>query len=149
MHMAAFRMTLTGWKALLAIVSAIGAAALYGINWPQDSLAERFRPPVLRYLQAEQARRVTETYAPNGVNKLSREELQKLAAASATGQNITINSLKVRGTLLQAVAQVDFRVDGKTPPDGREVRYLMLRQSGFGDWHVDRGTTVKSYYFAF
>ncbi|MEI8291118.1 MAG: hypothetical protein WCH99_16755 [Verrucomicrobiota bacterium] len=142
-------MTFTSWKALLVIISAIAAAAFYGINWPQDGLAEQFRPPVMRYLQAEQARRVTVTFAPNGVEKLSREELKKLAGASATGQNITINSLKVRGTLLQAVAQVVFRVDGKTPPDGREVRYLLLRQSGFGDWQVDRGTTVKSYYFAF
>jgi hypothetical protein len=47
------------------------------------------------------------------------------------------------------VAEVSYLVDGKTPPDGQEVRYLLLRQSGFSDWHVDRGTTVRSYYFAF
>ena len=137
------------WKALLTLVSAVAATLLYGINWPQDGLAERFKQPVLRYLQAEQERRITAAFAPNGADKLSREELQKLAAASEAARNITIHSITVRGTLMQAVAEVDFRVDGKTPPDGREVRYLLLRQSGFGDWHVDRGTTVKSYYFAF
>ena len=137
------------WKLLIAIGSAVAAALFYGVNRPQDGLAEQFKQPVLRYLQAEQARRVTETFAPKGADKLSREELQKLADASNAARNITINSLNVRGTLLQAVARVDFRVDGKTPPDGREVRYLLLRQSGLGDWQVDRGTTGKSYYFAF
>ncbi|MFA6547022.1 MAG: hypothetical protein WCS99_21575 [Limisphaerales bacterium] len=143
------KLPIKGWKALLTLVSAVAATLLYGINWPQDGLAERFKQPVLRYLQAEQERRITAAFAPNGADKLSREELQKLAAASEAARNITIHSITVRGTLMQAVAEVDFRVDGKTPPDGREVRYLLLRQSGFGDWHVDRGTTVKSYYFAF
>jgi hypothetical protein len=89
------------------------------------------------------------TFAPNGAGKLTREELQKLADASQAAQRITINSIRVRGTVLEAVAEVNYLVDGQAPPDGRPVRYLLLRQSGLGDWHVDRGTTVKSYYFAF
>ena len=141
-------MTNSGWKLLAAISSALAATAFYGINWPQDGLAERFQQPVLIYLQAEQSRRITAEFAPNGVSKLTHKELQKLATASAAAQRITIHSLTVRGTFREAVAQVSYRVDGQTPPDGRAVRYLLLRQSGLGDWHVDRGTTVKSYYFA-
>ena len=142
-------LTTKNWKLLFTIASAIIAALVYGINWPQEGMAERFRQPVMVYLQAEQSRRVTASLAPKGVDKLSREELQTLVAASESARKITINSLSVRGTLRQAVAQVIFLVDGKPPPDGQAVRYLLLRQSGFGDWHVDRGTTVMRYYFVF
>ena len=136
-------------EALASIGSALAAAAFYGINWPHDDLAEGFKQPVLLYLQAEQSRRITATFAPNGASKLTHEELQKLSEASEAAHRITITSLKVRGTFRKAVAQVSYLVDGKTPSDGHGVRYLLLRQAGFGDWHVDRGTTVLSYYFAF
>jgi hypothetical protein len=139
----------TSWKTLAAIGSALLATLFYGINWPQDDAGGRFQQPVLVYLQAEQTRRVLAAFAPNGVGKLNREELQKLADASQAAQRITINSLRVRGTMREAVAEVDCLVDGKPPPDGQQVRYLLLRSSGLGDWRVDRGTTVKSYYFAF
>lgn len=134
---------------VLVIVSMLAAAVFYGINRPQHGIVERFKQPVLIYLQSEQTRRIMATFAPDGVSKLDREELQKLSVASAAAQRITINSLNVRGTFREAVAQVSYRVDGKIPPDGREVRYLLLRQSVFGDWQVERGTTVMSYYFAF
>ena len=141
--------TVSSRRVWAGLVSVLAAAAFYGINWPRNDMTERFKPPVLIYLQAEQTRRVMATFAPNGVGKLSREELQQLADASQAGQRITINSIRVRGTVLEAVAEVNYLVDGKPPPDGRPVRYLLLRQSGLGDWRVDRGTTVKSYYFAF
>jgi hypothetical protein len=31
----------------------LAAAAFYGINWPRNDMNERFKPPVLIYLQAE------------------------------------------------------------------------------------------------
>lgn len=137
------------WRLWAGIASMLAATLFYGINWPRNDMTERFKQPVLVYLQAEQSRRVTVTFAPNGAGKLNRDELQQLADASLAAQRITINSINVRGTLREAVAEVKYLVDGKLPPDGQPVRYLLLRQSGLGDWHVDRGTTVKSYYFAF
>ena len=143
------RFTLNGWKAVAAIISAVFAALFYGVNRPQDDTDGRFRQPVLFYLKNEQTRRVLAEMAPNGAGKLNRDELKKLADASQAAQRITINSIRVRGTLREAVAEVDYLVDGKPPADGRQVRYLLLRNFGLGSWQVDRGTTAKSYYFAF
>jgi len=147
--MAALTLRFTGWKAGVAIGVLSGLAVIFGIRWPRNDLAAQFAQSVLAYLQAEQSRRVTTTFAPNGVDKLSRDELKQLGEAAVAAHKITINSLEVRGSLRTAVARVSFLVDGKTPPDGREIRYLRLRQSLFNDWRVDRGSTPLTDCLAF
>lgn len=146
--MPALRMTFKGWKAVGAIASILLASLLYGINWPRNDLGPAFAKPVIAYLQAEQTRRVLAEYAPNGSASLNREQLQKYGEAAQASQRIAINSLEVRGSFRTAVARVNYSVNGNTPPDGRAVRHLLLKNSYLGGWFVDRGTTALSYYFA-
>lgn len=125
----------------------VAATLLYGFNWPLGQAGAGMEPVVRRYLLAEQARAASATSGPP--SQWSREQFQAFADASDAGRQLTITGLDVRGTMLRAVARVEYQVNGTTPPDGRPVRYLLLRQSGFGDWMVDRGSTALSYYFLF
>lgn len=123
-------MTRAVLRVLGGIVAMVAATLLYGFNWPLG-----------------QARAASATSGPP--SQWSREQFQAFADASDAGRQLTITGLDVRGTMLRAVARVEYQVNGTTPPDGRPVRYLLLRQSGFGDWMVDRGSTALSYYFLF
>ena len=134
-------------RTLGGIVAAIAATLLYGFNWPLGQAGAGLEPVVRVYLLAEQARAASASF--DAPSNLSREQLQALADAADSGRRVTITGLDVRGTMLRAVARVTYQVDGRTPPDGRPVRYLRLHQSGLGDWTVDRSGTALSYYFLF
>ena len=126
----------------------LAATALYGFNWPLDGGRAATEPAVRLYLQMEQARAASAQF-PDGSTPGNREQLEALAAANEAGRHVTISALDVRGSLMRAVARVEFDVDGAAPPDGRRVRYLRLHQTIGSGWMVDRSTTRLQYYFLF
>lgn len=134
-------------RTLGGIVAAVAATLLYGFNWPLGHAGAQVEPVVRLYLLAEQARAAAASF--DAPSNLSREQLRALVEASASSRRLDVLSLDVRGTMLRAVARVEYHVDGNAPADGRSVRYLLLHQAGLGDWTVDRGSTALSYYFLF
>lgn len=129
-------------------VALLGGAAFFGMRVPVSQTTPEFVRPITAYLVAEHKRRAIATLAPDGVSKLDRAGLEKLAAATKIAQSVAVQSVEVNGTGLKVVARVRYQLDGKTPPDGREIRYLRLSALPFAGWTVDRGATALSFFLA-
>ncbi|MBI5775380.1 MAG: hypothetical protein HZA89_16795 [Verrucomicrobia bacterium] len=148
LEMSSLRLNLKSWNVAACGVAVLGGAAYFGLRVPNNQTTAEFTRPITAYLVAEHTRRAMATFAPAGVSKLNREGLVELHAATKTAQSVLVQSVEVNGTGLRVVARVRYQVDGKVPPDGREIRYLRLSSALVGGWMVDRETTALSFLLA-
>jgi hypothetical protein len=72
-------------------------------------------------------------------------EVSRLAEQALKTSEIEFTSVGVKGTSDEAVAKVTISVAGEAPPDGKPVRYFLLRHR-FGGWRVEREVGALSYY---
>ena len=72
-------------------------------------------------------------------------ELSRLAEKAVESNAIEFTSVGVKGGSDEVIAKVTISVSGMTPPDGKPVRYFLLRHR-LGSWIVEREVSSFSYY---
>jgi len=72
--------------------------------------------------------------------------LAEKAARLLDLRDIEFVSIRGRGTPDDMIVRAEIRVGGKTPPDGREVRYFRMERSSLTGWHHRGDATALSYY---
>ena len=72
-------------------------------------------------------------------------ELSRLAETALKTNAIEFTSVGVKGGSEEVVAKVTISVSGMTPPDGKPVRYFLLRHRA-GTWRVEYEVSSFSYY---
>ena len=71
--------------------------------------------------------------------------LDEVAEAVVRPEGIEFVDVGVKGHGNEVVARVEIAVDGGVPPDGKRVRYFLLRHR-LGRWDVARETGAFGYY---
>ncbi len=72
-------------------------------------------------------------------------ELSRLAEKAVESNAIEFTSVGVKGGSDEVIAKVTISVSGMTPPDGKPVRYFLLRHRA-GTWRVEYEVSSFSYY---
>lgn len=126
----------------LVLILAIGAFYVWRTTAARADLEQGAAQELRIWLRAEYARQY-----------LSRaEEGQPLPPALTdsilAAQNITFPSIKARGTHNDMVVRAEFLLDGKPPPDGKNVRYYRMTYSMVTGWIMKAETYAFSYYLA-
>ena len=138
---------LTGWKAVAAIVIVV-IAALWGVASRNATLDTEAKDVVKTWVSAEYTRKALAKNFPDGKipddPELAQENIDELLAAG----KISIPSIKARGGSGSLVVRVEVLVDGKTPPDGKSVRYYRMNHSHITGWTMDRESNKFMYYLA-
>jgi len=93
-------------------------------------------------------------YVGKGIDNLKLQNLDAMSPEQAelAGEQllklnrINIKSIKTRGKGDDIVVRVEIMVNGKTPPDGKRIRYFRMKHSMITGWTMKRGATSLSYY---
>ena len=79
-------------------------------------------------------------------DQLSKAEVDALADKVSAAQCVDVQFLKARGLGSNVVVKVKITVDGKTPPDGKDIRYYRVNYSYLFGWTYDQEVGPLSYW---
>ena len=139
---------LTGGKAVAAMVVVVGIVA-FQLMSQSSTVGTEAADQVKIQLASDYTRfALPEIQRAAQSASVSMDDVTK-HVATVSPDNIEIVSIRTRGSGDGIVARVVVKVGGKTPPDGRSIRYFRLRHSVLTGWMVNGPTTPMSYYLAF
>ncbi len=130
--------TLTGWKALLALVVLVGAVG-FRVATARAKLDTQGRAALEAWVQGELIRPILDD---------TTRSLAERGAAIGKASSVTIRSLAVRGPLDDAVARVELDQGPALPPGTDLVRYYRVRYSEITGWTHHGRANVLSWYLA-
>ena len=136
--MATRSVTLTGWKAVAAI-AVVAAFGLFRLSQQAGTLDTQGREVLTTWLAAEYTRS-----ALRGIEQTGRDA--GTAAKLLDAQAIDFRSLSARGRGEDVIVRAEVRVAGRTPPDGRSVRYFRMAYRLGTGWSYRREATAFAYY---
>jgi anti-sigma-K factor RskA len=144
--MSEVKIRVTGWKAIvvLLVVAAFVGYRYYAV---QTTLETAGADELRFWLSAEymaQGLPGLEEAVESGDAVAAEEQARELVARD----RVEFTEMGARGAPDDLVVRVRIRVDGRTPPDGREVRYFRMRHSTVTGWRMRAETTKLGYYLA-
>jgi anti-sigma-K factor RskA len=142
--MSEIRIRVTGWKAIVVLLL---AAAFVGYRYyaVQTTLETGAADELRFWLAAEymaQGLPALEDAVARGDAAAAEEQAREIVARD----RIEFIDMSARGAPEDLAVRVRIRVDGRAPPDGREVRYFRMRHSTVTGWRMRRETTKLGYY---
>lgn len=142
--MSEVKIRVTGWKAILVLVI---AAAFVGYRYyaVQTTLETGGADELRFWLAAEymaQGLPALEEAVERGDAVAAEEQAREIVARD----RIEFTEMSARGAPDDLAVRVRIRVDGRVPPDGRQVRYFRMRHSTVTGWRMRRETTKLGYY---
>jgi len=126
---------LTVWKAIF--LAAIAAFSLFRLSVRSKTLDPEAKRVLKAWLVAEYSRPVL---ASIKASRIDAEKARKLMDSSA----VELTSISARGCGRDSEVRVEVTVAGRTPPDGRSVRYFVMRYSLVG-WSLERESNALFY----
>ena len=130
---------LKGWAALIAIVLVGGFLAVKAFSAHstlQSEAADLLKLQLAgEYASAHLSGESTDL-ATLGKNLLDLREIEFVSLRARGNPNETL------------IVRADIRVAGKTPPDGRSVRYFRMEYSGLTGWRHRGEATALSWWLA-
>ena len=130
----AFRLTV--WKAIF--LAAIAAFSLFRLSEKSRTLDPEAKRVLKSWLVAEYARPVLASIKGS---RIDAEKARKLADSSA----VELTSISARGCGKESEVRVEVTVAGRTPPDGRSVRYFRMSYSLLG-WSLEHESNAFFYH---
>ncbi len=138
--MAGKTVTLSGWK-LVLVVLVLGSVAAFRVVTARAQMDTQGRDQLQRWVQAEVVRPIL---ADTTRSVAARDSALLLASS------VTIKSLKVHGSLQNAVVRVELNPSPALPPGAPLVRYYRARYSQLTGWtHHGSATSLKWYLAVF
>jgi len=131
------RYTLTGGKAIL-LLAAIAAVFLFRLSVRSRTLDPEAKSVLKAWLVAEYSRPVL---ASIKASRVDAEKARQLKDSSA----VELTSISARGCGRDSEVRVEVMVAGRTPPDGRSVRYFRMRYSLVG-WSLEQESSALFYH---
>ncbi|MBU2489533.1 MAG: hypothetical protein KKA60_09100 [Proteobacteria bacterium] len=135
--------TLSGWKAVAVAVALAVLFVGFRVFWVRSPGPEAAQE-AQRYLMLESAR--THMPSPGDLENMAPDELERRARDLLAFSLVRVEDMKIRGSRKDAVARVKVSVDGRTPPDGREIRYLRMERLVVGGWRVKGDASSLSWH---
>ena len=144
--MAETRIELTGWKAILVLVSVLGVSAirLYS-RFPNgtDDGREALRSWLVKDYEGLGPRALAQRVADYRAGLPDRTP-----PLQAVAPHVEFVSVSAQGGREAMVVRTEVSVDGGPPPDDRLVRYLFLATKVGGGWMVLAEADSFQYYAA-
>ena len=106
-------------------------------------LSPQARETILTYLRNSYRAPVMARYRDAAP---TREMVEQKSAALEQVSDVTLSRVDVRGLLRPRYARVEIQVNGKTPPDGKTVRYFEI--DGVVGLAEHRAGSSWQYYFS-
>lgn len=143
--MSEIKIRVTGWKAILVLVVAVAFVG-YRYVAMRTTLATEAADELRLWLAAgyiSQGLPALQEAVERGDREAAATQAQDLVAQ----ERIEFASIGARGSRDDVVVRVEILVDGKPPPDGRQVRYFRMRHSLVTGWTMRYETSALAYIF--
>jgi hypothetical protein len=139
---------ITGWKAIpvLVVILLIGGYRYYAMRASLDTEAKQL---IRERILTDSMRNWVGELEERDPASMTPEEAARNVDGFLRLKKIDIVSMEARGRGDRVVVRVEITVDGKPPPDGRNVRYFRMRHSMLTGWRIKRETTALSYHLTF
>jgi len=131
---------LTGWKAI-PVLAAL-AFTLFRLAEKSRTLDPEAKKVLKMWLVAEYSRPVLASIKSSGVDA---EQARKLMDSS----KVELTSISARGCGRDSEVRTEVTVAGRTPPDGRSVRYFRMRYSTLLGWSLEHESSAFFYHLSF
>ena len=143
--MSDMQINVKGWKAIpvILVVLAIVGYKFYAMKSTLDTDATKV---IKFWLLAEYAGEALDNPKYKNFEALPRAEADRAAEELLKLQRIDIKSIGARGKGDDIVVRVEIAVDGKTPPDGKSIRYFRMTHSTITGWRMKWDASWISYY---
>ncbi|MFA5138282.1 MAG: hypothetical protein WC728_03535 [Elusimicrobiota bacterium] len=147
------QVNLTGWKAVAAIAVLFAVGGFQMIRPGVGFMGGGPKDVVKRWLADKYDTGRFETALAGASADMSEEAAQKLLAAAR--EEMAMSKVEITGMSARRrgddeyIVRVEFLVAGKPPPDGKSVRYLLVRKHDVTGWEVRFEDSAFSYYSAF
>ncbi len=140
---------LQGPAAVVAVL-VFGLFSLMGYASRSSSFEGQGKEVIISHLKAEYMRKALPQLSKVEDNSEAEDEEDSDQINEYLELNrVSLRSAEFRGSDDHFVARVDVRVNGKTPPDGREVRYFKMKHSHLLGWSVEAESSALSYWLSF
>lgn len=139
--------TLTGWKAIGALVVA-GGFLVFQFVARQQTLETDAVEKIKLHLVGEYTRHyLPELQSAMAEGSFSEQRASEIVS-KLTPDNIDID-ITALGKNGRYVARTEIAIDGASPPGGKSVRYFRMRHATITGWQVVGETSKWAYYLAF
>lgn len=139
------KISIKGWKVIpvLVVLLVIVGYKYYAMRETLDTAATQV---IKTWILAEYVGKGIDNLKLQNLEAMSPEQAELAAEQLLKLNRIDIKSIKARGKGDDIVVRVEITVDGKTPPDGKRIRYFRMKHSMITGWTMKRGATSLSYY---
>ena len=139
------KISIKGWKVIpvLVVVLVIVGYKYYAMNATLDTDAMSV---IKTWILAEYVGKGIDNLKLQNLDAMSPEQAERAAEQLLKLNRIDIKSIKARGKGDNIVVRVEITVDGKTPPDGKRIRYFRIKHSMITGWTMKGRATSLSYY---
>lgn len=139
------KINIKGWKVIpvIVVLLVIVGYKYYAMKETLDTDATQV---IKTWILAEYVGKGIDNLKLQNLDAMSSEQAEQAAEQLLKLNRIDIKSIKARGKGDDIVVRVEITVDGKTPPDGKRIRYFRMRHSMITGWTMKRGATSLSYY---
>ena len=139
------KINIKGWKVIpvIVVLLVIVGYKYYAMKETLDTDATQV---IKTWILAEYVGKGIDNLKLQNPDAMSSEQAEQAAEQLLKLNRIDIKSIKARGKGDDIVVRVEITVDGKTPPDGKRIRYFRMRHSMITGWTMKRGATSLSYY---
>lgn len=139
------KISIKGWKVIpvLVVLLVIVGYKYYAMRETLDTAATHV---IKTWILAEYVGKGIDNLKLQNLDAMSSEQAEQAAEQLLKLNRIDIKSIKARGKGDDIVVRVEIMVDGKTPPDGKRIRYFRMKHSMITGWTMKGGATSLSYY---
>ena len=139
------KISIKGWKVIpvLVVLLIIVGYKYYAMRETLDTAAAQV---IRTWILGEYVGKGIDNLKLQNLDAMSSEQAEQAAEQLLKLNRIDIKSIKARGKGDNIVVRVEIMVDGKTPPDGKRIRYFRMKHSMITGWTMKRGATSLSYY---
>ena len=134
-----YSIKLTGWRAVVALALLAGFA-VFRFTVQRSTLDTQGREVLAAWLTAE--------YTRAGLARVDASGLPdaESAALLLEAQAVEFRSLSAHGRNRNVVVKAEITVAGRTPPDGRGLRYFRMAHGALSGWSYLHETTAFAYW---
>jgi len=137
---------LRGWKALIVIPIILGLLVFQHFRL-KANLDEKAREPIKQHLLSTYSGQLGHDLSKIDPEKVTTVQGQQILEKARKLQKIEITSLKAkRKGSKKFIVRAEYTLDGKLAPDGKNVRYFLVKKGLIGDWRVEYETSGISYH---
>ena len=140
-----FKINVTGWK-VIPLLLVVLAIVVYKYNVMNTTLDAGGKQAIKTWVLSRYIARGLDSFEEQNIDEMTSKQAERAVDHFLNLNKIDINSIKARGKGDDIIVRAEITVDGKTPPDGKSVRYFRMEHSMITGWRMKTETTSLWYH---